>query len=102
MEGNEEVRELPRNWISARIGDLGEVITGSTPSKKDSSFFGGNIPFYKPTDLDAGYEVIEAREHLSELGASESRIIPAFSILVTCIGATIGKTGLARRICATN
>jgi len=99
---NGEIRELPRGWTSANIGSFGEVITGSTPPKKDPSFFGGTIPFYKPTDLDAGYVVVKAREYLSELGASQSRIIPAFSILVTCIGATIGKTGLTRRKCATN
>jgi len=101
-EGNGEGRELPKGWTSANIGSFGEVITGSTPPKKDPSFFGGTIPFYKPTDLDAGYAVIKAREYLSELGASQSRIIPAFSLLVTCIGATIGKTGLTRIKCATN
>ncbi|MBD2254462.1 restriction endonuclease subunit S [Nostoc parmelioides] len=94
--------ELPDGWLWAKIRELGEVVTGSTPLKKNPAFFGENIPFYKPTDLDAGYEVIEAREYLSELGVSQSRLLPALSVLVTCIGATIGKTGLARKPCVTN
>jgi len=97
-----EQTKLPDRWVWASIEQLGEVVTGSTPQKKDPAFFGGNIPFYKPTDLDFGYEVVDAREYLSELGVSQSRLLPALSVLVTCIGATIGKTGLARRQCTTN
>lgn len=97
-----EQTELPNGWVWVRIGQLGEIVTGSTPPKKDPVFFGGNIPFYKPTDLDVGYEVVDSREYLSELGASQSRVLPALSVLVTSIGATIGKTGLARKQCATN
>jgi type I restriction enzyme S subunit len=93
--------ELPDGWLWAKIEQLGEIVTGSTPSKKNPAFFGESIPFYKPTDLDVGYEVIDAREYLSELGANQSRLLPALSVLVTCIG-TIGKTGLARKSCATN
>ena len=93
--------KLPNGWLWAKIEQLGEIVTGSTPSKKNPAFFGESIPFYKPTDLDVGYEVIDAREYLSELGANQSRLLPALSVLVTCIG-TIGKTGLARKSCATN
>jgi type I restriction enzyme S subunit len=39
---------------------------------------------------------------LSKEGAIAGRLLPELSILVTCIGATIGKTGLARVSCATN
>ncbi|MEA5496413.1 restriction endonuclease subunit S [Limnoraphis robusta] len=99
---NDELMELPEGWQLARIDKLGIIITGSTPPKKKAEFFGDSLPFYKPTDLDAGYKVTQAREYLSELGASQSRVIPPLSVLVTCIGATIGKTGLTRNVCATN
>ena len=98
----DDLIELPEGWEETTIGEISEVITGSTPPKKDPEFFNGDIPFFKPTDLDAGYEVYNAREFLSELGASKSRLLPKKSILVTCIGATIGKTGFARVKCATN
>jgi type I restriction enzyme, S subunit len=93
--------ELPDGWIWVTIEEIGEVVTGSTPLKKNPDFFGGDIPFYKPTDLNAGYKVVEAREYLSQSGAAQSRLLPPLSTLVTCIG-TMGKAGLARTTCATN
>jgi type I restriction enzyme S subunit len=89
-------------WRVCTYADAGQVVTGSTPPTSEPLNFGGAIPFLKPTDLDAGESVVQAREHLSELGAKKARLLPAGSVLVTCIGATIGKTGLARVACATN
>lgn len=89
-------------WPFLRIEQIGETVTGSTPSTKDPLNFGGALPFFKPTDLNLGYRVEEAREHLSSKGAALARVLPEKAVLVTCIGATIGKTGLARVRCATN
>ena len=89
-------------WTVSSYGEIGVVTTGFTPSTTEAANFGGAIPFFKPTDLDAGENVVAARERLSDLGMSKGRLIPANSVLVTCIGATIGKTGLARVACATN
>jgi type I restriction enzyme S subunit len=91
-------------WMTERrtLADLADVITGSTPSKKDASNFGDAVPFLKPSDLDQGYTVAKASEYLSLAGAELARMLPACTVLVTCIGATIGKTGLARVACTTN
>ena len=62
--------------------------TGFTPPKNDASPFGGGIPFFKPSDLDVGYNVREFRDSLTEAGAEHGRVLPPLSILVTCIGAT--------------
>lgn len=86
---------IPENWVALSVGSLGRVETGATPPTKSKDNFGGDIPFFKPTDLDAGVDVREAREFLSLVGAEKSRPFSAGTILVTCIGATIGKTGLA-------
>jgi type I restriction enzyme S subunit len=89
-------------WAASSYGEVGMVTTGFTPPTSDKANFGGAIPFYKPTDLDAGENIVAAREYLSDRGLSKGRLLPANSVLVTCIGATIGKTGLARVACATN
>lgn len=91
-----------KGWAWATYADVGDVTTGFTPPTSDRGNFGGDVPFFKPTDLDAGEDVIHAREHLTPAGLSRGRKLPAGSVLVTCIGATIGKTGLARVPCATN
>jgi hypothetical protein len=89
--------ELPEGWEWCRLGEIQQVVTGSTPTKKNDKYYGNDYPFYKPTDLDAAYYVMDAQDNLSSLGYEEARKLPEKSILVTCIGATIGKTGLIRR-----
>lgn len=89
-------------WRWATYADVGEVATGFTPPTGDAENFGGDVPFFKPTDLDAGHNVVIARTYLSKKGLARGRRLPGGSVLVTCIGATIGKTGLARVACATN
>jgi type I restriction enzyme S subunit len=94
--------KLPNTWTWATVARLGQTTTGFTPPKQDASLFGGDIPFFKPSDLDVGYNVRDFRDSLTEAGAKHGRVLPPLSILVTCIGATIGKTGLARVRCTTN
>ena len=91
---NGQYGKLPKGWCLCKLGDIGEIVTGSTPTKDISEYYGGIIPFYKPADLENGICVKDASDHLSILGYEQARKIPAYSILVTCIGATIGKTGL--------
>ena len=86
--------EIPDSWEWVKIEDIGEVITGNTPPKDNQAYYGGDIPFYKPTDLDQGIKTSCASDSLSIEGYNISRKLPVSSILVTCIGATIGKTGL--------
>ncbi|MES2228216.1 MAG: restriction endonuclease subunit S [Pseudomonadota bacterium] len=93
---------VPEGWTSAYVCQLGVVTTGFTPSTADPANFDGDVPFFKPTDLDAGYFTREARQTLSLKGLSSGRLLPRGSVLVTCIGATIGKAGLAQVDCATN
>lgn len=88
--------EVPEGWEWTRLGSLFSTITGSTPSTKDSSLYGDEYPFYKPTDLDAGFDVHFSEDTVSEKGYKSGRILPVYSVLVTCIGATIGKTGYIR------
>ena len=52
--------------------------------------------------MEAGINVRNAREYLSVKGLKKARFLPINSILVTCIGATIGKTGIIRLPGASN
>ena len=89
---NEIPFELPEGWAWARLGNIGEIITGGTPSKSHHEYYGNAFPFFKPADLDQGRKTIISSEYLSEKGKSCCRIIPKFSTAVCCIG-SIGKCG---------
>lgn len=92
VPAKEQPYEVPENWVWVRLGAIAEIVTGGTPSKKHPEYYGGNFPFYKPSDLDQGRLTYDASEYLSEEGKNVSRIIPKNSTAVCCIG-SIGKCG---------
>ena len=88
--------QLPKGWTTTTVAAIGKVVTGTTPSKACSEYYGDDYPFFKPTDLNYGYYVKASNDKLSKLGVEQARLLPEKTIMVTCIGATIGKTGLTR------
>ena len=82
--------ELPNGWAVACVSEIGETVTGNTPPKSDSKNYGSYIPFVKPPELMNGI-VSHADDNLSESGAEKSRVLPASSVLVSCIG-NLGRT----------
>ncbi|HDO1311472.1 restriction endonuclease subunit S [Aeromonas veronii] len=89
----------PKGWDLSTIGKLGNVITGSTPSSKKTGMFDGDIPFVTPGDLETDAPVSRT---LTDEGALNSRTCRKGTTLVCCIGATIGKIGIASRTSAFN
>ena len=90
------------NWKSANLGDIGEVVTGSTPKTADSENYGGKKMFVSPGDIGKARFVKSTKKTLSEIGFSKTRQIPAGSIMFVCIGSTIGKVAQSISSCATN
>ena len=88
---------MPKSWEWVRLDSIGDIVTGSTPPKDNKELYGGHIPFYKPTDLEQGINTTTSTDSLTEEGFAVARQLPTDSILVTCIGATIGKTGMIRK-----
>ena len=89
---NPRYGKLPKGWCICRLKDMAKVITGSTPSKLNKEYYGGNFPFYKPADLDLGRHVNKASEYLTQAGKDVSRLVPPGTTAVCCIG-SIGKVG---------
>ncbi len=46
---------LPEGWVWTEVGDIGNIVTGTTPSKSKKEYYGNDFPFFKPTDLNNGY-----------------------------------------------
>ena len=98
---NSHYENLPQGWTIVGLHSVAEIITGSTPSKLNAEYYNGDVPFYKPNDLDQGRHVRCASEYLSQQGKSISRSIPCNSIAVCCIG-SIGKCGFIEKEGVTN
>jgi len=93
--------DLPAGWAIVTLRDVGTIITGNTPPKKESDNYGGEIPWAKPPDLDRDAPITRTEEYLSEKGARQARLLPPGATLVSCIG-NLGKVGIAGTTLATN
>lgn len=86
-----------------RIDQLGPVVTGRTPPPTNAELWVGDLPFFTPGDLSDGIiGVANAQRSLDVHSNHGCRMLPAGSVLVTCIGSTIGKAGIGRVACVTN
>lgn len=91
-------------WEEKKLKDLGVTQTGTTPKTSDKSNYGNYIPFIKPADVnfngngDLRYNNIG----LSVSGLKKGRLLKKGSILMVCIGATIGKVGFSYRDVSSN
>ena len=97
-----EIGEIPEEWKVVKIGDCGKVVTGTTPSTKVKDYWNGPYPFVTPTDISGAKYVFKTERRVSQAGIRKGRLIPKNSVLVTCIGSTIGKSALAYERCITN
>jgi Restriction endonuclease S subunits len=87
-------------WENVSIENVGNVVTGNTPSKKESSFWGGNNIWITAQDFKGKY-IYDSVLKLTNEGREKVRIIPKNSVLVTCI-ASIGLNGINKVECSTN
>lgn len=90
-----EIGVIPEDWEVVEIKEVGFVMTGSTPPTNDKSNYGDKYLFVSPADLGFNKYIIDTEKKLSKKGFGCSRIFPSKSVLFTCIGSTIGKSGIA-------
>ncbi|MFN0239065.1 restriction endonuclease subunit S, partial [Hydrogenobacter sp. Uz 6-8] len=96
-----EIGPLPAHWNVVRLGEVGKISTGNTPSKGNPEYWAsGTFDFVKPPDLKNRF-ISTATEKISEKALSKARIALAGSILVSCIG-IIGRVGYTTKPVAFN
>ena len=95
--------EFSDEWEKCLISDFGMVITGNTPPTKDVDNYKDGIKLWaSPIDLGKSKWIYDTQTKLSVTGFEKTRKLPQGAILVTCIGSTIGKMGMATCEIATN
>jgi len=93
-----EIGKVPEEWETVSIKDIGKVFTGKTPSTFKSIYWNGDIPFITPEDM-TGYKYIsESRRCVTKEGANQvGKILPKNTLLIVCIGSTVGKVAITDR-----
>lgn len=89
-------------WAEKSLDQIWVTQTGSTPRTGDRDNYGDFIPFVKPADFNKDGSIDYNKDGLSQLGYAGARKVPAGSVLMVCIGATIGKCGYSIREVTTN
>lgn len=99
-----ELGEIPKGWTISKLGELGNVITGKTPSIKDVENYGDEYKFITPVDIKNECFVIESQRKLSTIGYEKVKkfIIEENSVGVTCIGSNLGEVYINASECFTN
>ena len=95
--------DIPDSWEWVRLGNIGDWGSGATPSRTNSAYYNGDIPWLKTGDLTDGY-IYEIPECITRLALKETsvRLNPAKSVLIAMYGATIGKLGILTFPATTN
>lgn len=95
--------ELEHKYPLKKIGEVAETTSGGTPSRGNSDYYNGDIPWLKSGELNDS-EITEAEEFITEKGLANSsaKLHPEETLLLAMYGATAGKTGITKFKAATN
>jgi type I restriction enzyme S subunit len=100
-----EEKYIPKHWQVKKLIDIGEIVSGGTPSTKVSEYWDGNISWISPADL-SGYSqktIQKGRKSITDSGLknSSSRMMPKGSVLFSS-RAPIGYVVIAGNDICTN
>jgi type I restriction enzyme S subunit len=99
LSPEDTVFQVPGGWVWERLGTVGYTQTGTTPPTSMPECFGGETPFVTPSDLTASVTTYDGKG-LTDIGVRHSRLIAKNSVLMVCIGSTIGKVNVVdREVC---
>lgn len=94
-----EIGLVPESWEVITLGDLGRVVTGTTPSTKVPEYYAPDeADFVAPADIGNTRQVKDSEKMISMAGYAVCRPLPPDSVMCVCIGATIGKVGMSTKL----
>lgn len=103
--GNQNKYEIPSSWLWSDLSEVGIVASGGTPSTKESSYWGGKLPWISPADL-TGYKakfISKGRKSITQEGLerSSAKVLPKGTVLFSS-RAPIGYVAVANNPISTN
>ncbi|HAH62479.1 MAG TPA: restriction endonuclease subunit S [Treponema sp.] len=91
--------KLPDGWKEVKLGDIAKISSGSTPARNKSSYWNGNIPWVKTTQIQNCHITKDSiDEYITQEGFENSSLtmIPKGTILMAMYGQgrTRGQLGI--------
>lgn len=89
-------REIPKGWIDSSILAVADLLGGGTPTKKIPEYWGGDIPFFTPTDADGTIFKFSTADYITDDGlkGSSTKLFGKHTVLITARG-SVGRLVLA-------
>lgn len=81
-----------------KLGNVCRVVSGSTPKKSNTEYWGGDIPWITPAEIDnAAHYVWDTERHITELGVEKASLkeLPVGTVLLSS-RAPIGKVAITK------
>ena len=96
---------LPKGWVKTRLGEVGFIFSGGTPSTTNPNYFDGEFPWITPADLSGYREKLigRGRRTITQEGLKNSSavLLPEGSLLFSS-RAPVGYVAIAANPLATN
>lgn len=98
-------KDNPKRFKSIRIGELTDVLTGSTPNRSNKDYYEGKIPWVKTGEIHPGY-INSTEECISEVALKKTtcKLLPVDTVMIAMYGQgkTRGQFGILGIKAATN
>ena len=81
-------------WEEKRLGEIGKLFSGGTPTSSKKEYYDGTIPFIKSGEISSKKTV----QFLTDLGlkSSSAKMVSEGDLLIAIYGATSGETAIAK------
>jgi type I restriction enzyme, S subunit len=91
------------NWERKSLGDVCEIVNGSTPLRTNKDFWdNGNFPWFTIDDIrEQGRIITDTKQKVTEAALSKLRVLPADTVLLCCT-ASVGEYAITKIELTTN
>lgn len=89
-------REIPLGWHDSNVLAVADLLGGGTPTKKKPDYWGGDIPFFTPTDADGSIFKFSTADYITNEGlkGSSTKLFSKHTVFITARG-SVGRLVLA-------
>ena len=94
---------LPMGWERKSLGDVCEIVNGSTPLRTNKVFWeNGNFPWFTIDDIrEQGRIITDTKQKVTEAALSKLRVLPVDTVLLCCT-ASVGEYAITKIELTTN
>jgi len=98
-----DARNLPKGWEIKKLGEVCEIVNGSTPLRTNKEFWeNGNFPWFTIDDIrEQGRIITETKQKVTDVALTKLRVLPADTVLLCCT-ASVGEYAITKIELTTN